>query len=147
MSDVKMELKDLVNIKDSLKKKEECCKIVLKNIAKAKIKINALLKEHSGNSNVIIYLPSNTFENLRQVAGNGKQNFNWKKIAYEIINKNQEKMSTLMIYEKARLLHPIELSDRSKSIHGFSAALSLLKKEKKIIAEIIDEKHFYTIKK
>ena len=148
MSDLKFKLRDLVKLRDGIQTRELELKKSLIQLDEAKKNINRILSEHkNGNNDVIIYMPKITFENIKIHSESVKNNFNWKKVSLETLKASAEDLTTQMLYEKAKIKYPLELSDKIKSIHGFSAALSYLKNEKKVIQIKNSNKYFYGLPK
>lgn len=148
MKDLKFHLSELVNLRDNITLREKELHSSILELNKVKKKIINFLNDHkNANKDVVIYLPHETFENIKTHSISIKTNFNWKGITLDILKKSDEEITTLMIYEKAKLIYPVELADRVKSVHGFSAALAYLKKEQKILQSKKDKKFFYKFKK
>ena len=137
-------MSELIQLQDGLKLRELEISEAMEQILFAKTTINQIIKEHSDEkTNVTIYLPKGTFDDLKINSLILKNNFNWKKVALEILNISEEPLTTLMLYQKAKIKYPLELADRSKSVKGFSAALYYLKFEGKILQIRKDKKNFY----
>ena len=145
MDDLKFKLSELVALRDSMNIRELELENSLKEIRISKKKIINILSEYKGNKDFLIILSKDVFDNIKLQSKTSKRNFGWKKVALEIIKNSDSALTTYMIYEKAKIKYPIELADRAKGIHGFSAALSYLINEKKIEKQEIEKKIYYSI--
>jgi len=148
MGDIKFKLSELVSLRDSINSREEELKNSLNQLNQVKKTIKKILGDEKNSSkDVIIYLPKDSFENIKINSISLKSNFNWKKVVIEILKNSKDALTTLMIYEKAKIKYPLELSDKIKSIHGFSAALAYLRKDKKVEQIKNGKKFFYELQK
>ena len=148
MGDLKFKLSELVALRDGINAREEELKKSFIQLIQVKKTVKRILDEQKNASkDVVIYLPKDSFENIKINSASVKSKFNWKKIVMEILKNSNEALTTQMIYEKGKIKYPLELADKNKSIHGFSAALAYLKKEKRVTQIKKDKKFCYEIPK
>lgn len=145
MNDLTFKLNELISLRDSINVREQELENSLTDLRIAKRKINGILSEHRGDKNLVIILSNDVFNNIKSHRSSTKRNFSWKKVAIDVIKNSNSSLTTSMIYEKAKIKFPIELADRVKGIHGFSAALSYLIAEKKITKSENEKKTYYKI--
>jgi uncharacterized coiled-coil DUF342 family protein len=143
---IKFKVSELVKLRDGLINREEELRNSLTNLATAKKNIINILSEfENGTKDGIIFLPKDIFEKINTNSKHISTNFNWKKIALEIIKNSDSFLTTSELYTKAKIKYPVELSDKAKAIRGFSAALQYLLKEGKIVKNIKGKKYLYGI--
>jgi hypothetical protein len=147
MSDIKFKLSELVLLRDDIANREKDLKASLELLAQSKRRLNDILKKVQGSGNVPVILPKSTFDELSNHSKKVNANFNWKKIALNILKDSNDALTTVILYEKAKIKYPLELRDKVKSIHGFSSALSYLKNNALIEQKKVGNKFFYNIKK
>jgi Mor family transcriptional regulator len=148
MGDLKFNLSELILLRDSIQSRESELNESLVQINQAKKQINKILADvKNQGKDVVIYLPKETFEYLKNSSESIKSKFNWKSTVLEIIKNSNVDLTTLMIYEKTKIRYPLELSDKKKSIHGISSALSYLRRDGKIEQIKKENKFFYRLLK
>ncbi len=147
MAEFKFKLSELVALRDNMNIRELELENSLKELRISKKKIVSILSEYKGNKDFLIILSKDIFDNLKLHSASTKRNFGWKKVAMQIIKNSNSPLTTSMIYEKAKIQFPIELADRVKAIHGFSAAISYLINERKIEKQNDEKKAYYTLSK
>jgi hypothetical protein len=120
---------DLLRISDLLGKKE-------RDLDKQQIQVRFQIKyvnEILGMNNkrdetFAVLLPKRffeiKFENESKIESTKK--FNWKKVALKFIVEYKGLVTTDMVYERARIMYPSELSNRQAAIRNFSSALYYL---------------------
>jgi virulence-associated protein VapD len=133
---------ELKSMKDSLENRLAEIKNYFEQIDNAVNTISKILEKHGvENNDTSIILPRKLFNQF--AISNVKTKFNWKKIAFENLKIHDDFLTTEEIYERTKLVHPIELVNRRKSIQNFSAALNYLKSEGKIMQIKKNNKFLY----
>lgn len=142
---LKFNVSELVKYRDGINLRELEMKESLVELAVSKKEINKILSgiPNSDIKNGFVMLPKDLYEKVEMNSGCLKNNFNWKKVAMEVMQNAGGLVSTSDIYKKAKIKYPIELADKVKGIRGFSAALQYLLAKNKIIKIIKDKSHLY----
>lgn len=127
---------DLVRIKDLLSKKENELIKQLEQVQFQLKEINTILALNKNRDETFgVFLPKNFFvlkSTSENISGSSKS-FNWKSVALQILKDHKGLMTTDMIYEKARILYPSELTWRANAIRNFSSALYYLAGNGKVL--------------
>jgi|GEM_PF-5740143 len=127
---------DLLRLLDNLQKSEGEIEVQLFNIRRQIKGIESVLSQSKNRDETFgVYLPKRFFDIpvTNTVKGGSKKVFNWKSVALEIINSSESLMTTEMVYERARVLYPLELTKRIEAIRNFSSALYYLNSSGKIL--------------
>lgn len=125
-------LSEVIKLVDGLDSREKELSTVLKNIATTRKHLRSILKNYTGNEDALVILPQEVFKDLHSASSNKKTLFNWKQVCIEVISNSNGFLSTDDIYVRAKIIYPIELMDKRRSITNFSSALHYLKSENKV---------------
>ncbi|GGA89364.1 hypothetical protein [Puia dinghuensis] len=83
------------------------------------------------NLHSTIILPEE-FLMIKEAIIGDKLSIEWKKLTYEIVKRSDRFLTSVMIYEKARIYHPHQIKDRRYAIKCISSSLVSLVSEGKI---------------